>query len=463
MASRTIVAMLCLFLSVLSQAGTEPIKNAEKFNSHGFTDAQVFKPAHDTKAVVIFLRPLWLGREADDIGKRLSRQGLLVISVNPYLFKIPEINDKHRQCATWSDCLIALSAYVQKRQGYRENQNPALMSIENTGEFAELAWREAPIAAFSTVISVDYCPQKPLLAPLPRERLTKWTLLQSPGKDTPCSPHASGFVQFLYIDRARISVSPRVRSGPMLRMITKRVIEMGHTELRKPASIGPIALDDIRPILVEPPGEEKSPSAFVILYSGDGGWAEFADEMAKEFAARKIPVVGINSMRYFWKAKPPEQGAKDLERLIRHYSGQFKTKKVHLVGFSFGAGVLPFFVSRLPADIKATVETVAMVAPYRKADFEFFLSDWFFDDDRGVEVLPEVKRLKISARKVCVFPTQEKKFSLCTQQEDASEKNKESTDILKTVELPGGHHFDGQTSKVVQSVLESPTQTGNGG
>ena len=127
-------------------------------------------------------------------------------------------------------------------------------------------------------------------------------------------------------------------------------------------------------LLVELPSNSGS-RALAVVISGDGGWAKFDRQIGETFAARGIPAVGLNSLQYFWNARTPEQAAADLARIVRHYFLSWNTSELWLVGYSRGADVLPFMVSRLPADLKARVRIVALlgvgkdgrirVSPYR--------------------------------------------------------------------------------------------------
>ncbi len=92
-----------------------------------------------------------------------------------------------------------------------------------------------------------------------------------------------------------------------------------------------------------------SPSdAFAIIMSGDGGWAGLDQDVAAALSAKGIPVVGLDSLRYFWTARTPEGLAADTDRLIRYYAPHFGKQRVLLIGYSQGADVLPFAVTGCP-------------------------------------------------------------------------------------------------------------------
>lgn len=448
-----VVLFACyLFASIRVHAADQTIGNTLSTESYGFTEVQVFTPLKGTiSGVLIMLKPKSSAEPSLALSRRFSEEGLLVIEVEPSRFQSGRTKTG-RGCDEMSDCLVALSAYVQRQKHLKLNFLPTLISYGEAGEYAESSWHEAPQFAFNSVISVDYCPKNTALHSTGMQRHTKWVILESPAQNKKCSNLAtdigyssgsSHFIGKFDIVISRLSSDPNVKPGGLVRWVIGHLGAIKKEETRIPASINHTNIDDLQTVVIDP-GKSGHHDSFVILYSGDGGWAEFTDDLAAAISHKNLPVVGINSMRYFWKEKNPERGAKDLARLIKFYGAKWHAKTVYLVGFSFGAGTLPFFVRRLPPDLMKSVERVVLVAPYRKADFEFFISDWLFNDDRGLEIMPEIQKLGLAIKPVCIFPTNEKDVSLCTQNKDAP---------LTPIGLPGGHHFEGKTSLVVEALL----------
>jgi type IV secretory pathway VirJ component len=58
--------------------------------------------------------------------------------------------------------------------------------------------------------------------------------------------------------------------------------------------------------------------AFAVVLSGDGGWAGIDKALAASLAASGVAVIGVDSLRYFWTPRTPEQTAHDVERIIEH-------------------------------------------------------------------------------------------------------------------------------------------------
>jgi pimeloyl-ACP methyl ester carboxylesterase len=83
-----------------------------------------------------------------------------------------------------------------------------------------------------------------------------------------------------------------------------------------------------------------------------------------------VSVVGIDSLRYFWRRKTPEETAHDLARVIRTYARRWHAKSIALIGYSFGADVLPFAYNRPPERVCARVTMLSLLGFAPAADFE---------------------------------------------------------------------------------------------
>ena len=176
--------------------------------------------------------------------------------------------------------------------------------------------------------------------------------------------------------------------------------------------------------------------------SGDGGWAGLDQDIAAALSARGIPVVGLDSLRYYWTARTPQGVATDTDRMIRYYLSHFGKKRVLLVGYSQGADVLPFAVNRLPQATKAQVALTAILGMSEHALFEFHVSSWISDDASGLPTLPEVNRLT-GMPVLCIYGEDEHD-SLCPKLDPLK---------FKVVKLKGGHHFDGNYAGLASEIL----------
>jgi len=194
-------------------------------------------------------------------------------------------------------------------------------------------------------------------------------------------------------------------------------------------------------------GQRPSPAGgdtLAVMISGDGGWAEIDRSVAEGLARRGIAVVGIDALRYFWSRRTPDGTSRDLTRVIEHYSVEWHKDSVLVIGYSFGADVLPFMVARLPPAVRGRIGLVALISPQRYADFEFHVTDWlpFGGHRTSHPVIPEVRKLA-GTRVMCVYGTDD---------HDAVCPSMDTTAVEVHV-LPGGHHFDGDYERLAKVLL----------
>lgn len=150
------------------------------------------------------------------------------------------------------------------------------------------------------------------------------------------------------------------------------------------------------PGLVEVPARISRGDTMAILYTGDGGWRTTDKGIARILSDNGIPVVGINTLRYFWTRRTPEKSAEDFARIVLHYQAAWKKRRIIAIGYSFGADALPFMLARTARPLLERVDLLALLAPTKTVDFEFHVKQWFSEEPLpgSVPVLPEIKKLK---------------------------------------------------------------------
>ncbi|MDP9046028.1 MAG: virulence factor, partial [Pseudomonadota bacterium] len=181
----------------------------------------------------------------------------------------------------------------------------------------------------------------------------------------------------------------------------------------------------------------------VVLLSGDGGWAAIDKGIANALVQKGVPVVGLDTLRYFWTPRTPEGLAADLDRVIRFYADRWKRSDIVLVGYSQGADVLPFAINRLPVRTRSQVRLAALLGLGQQAAFEFHVTNWI-GPSGDKPILPEAQRL-VAASTLCVYG-QDEKDSLCPTLSPAH---------ARLLELPGGHHFGGNYEALAGRILDA--------
>ena len=202
---------------------------------------------------------------------------------------------------------------------------------------------------------------------------------------------------------------------------------------------------DVRRIpLLELPAAKRS-DRFAIIVTGDGGWRRIDQKLADKLRANAIPVVGFLSSSYFRRERTADESACALERVIRAYTLRWERENVLLIGYSRGADVLPFMVSRLPHDVRSSVQLIALLGLEPTIDFKYnppWTFAHYFRHERQYAVLPELEKLR-GDHILCVYGEKEKD-SLCPRLDPSH---------FKIFREPGGHHFGGQYHDVASLIL----------
>lgn len=202
------------------------------------------------------------------------------------------------------------------------------------------------------------------------------------------------------------------------------------------------------PVVEVPSAIDRQGDTFAIFVSGDGGWAGLDKQVAGALAQAGIPVVGVDSLRYFWDERTPQDFAVDLDRVVRFYAQRWKRSRVVLIGFSQGADVLPAAINQLPPATLANVRMTALLSVGKFADYEFHVSNWISSgDDDGLPIAPEVAKLSVP-RTVCIYGVDDD-AALCPSLPRQNRR----------IGLPGDHHFQGDYETLAKTILQQLQDT----
>lgn len=183
----------------------------------------------------------------------------------------------------------------------------------------------------------------------------------------------------------------------------------------------------------------------VVFLSADGGWAGLDRGVAARLARAGIPTVGWNSLRYYATRRTPRGAAADLARILRYYPRAWGRERVVLVGYSWGADVLPFLVNRLPPPLRAHVVGVALLAFGSDAEWEFHPRGWLIDMvGPHVPTLPEVRRIR-DLPIVCIYGRGDRSA-------DCEPLRAQGAQVVAT---DTGHQLGAQSDRVAALLLRS--------
>jgi type IV secretory pathway VirJ component len=209
------------------------------------------------------------------------------------------------------------------------------------------------------------------------------------------------------------------------------------------ASIDSAGLHDLP--LVEVPAARSGGRALALILTGDGGWAEIDQRIARALANAGVAVVGLDSRAYLTAKRRSADGtASDVTRVLVHYLSAWHRDSVVLVGYSRGADLLPFVANRLPGGVRDRVSLLALLGLSTTANFEFHWSDLVHAAERSTDIpiLPELERLR-GTKVMCLYGRGEAD-SLCRTAPPG---------IVEAFAREGKHHFDGDYEGIARDIL----------
>jgi type IV secretory pathway VirJ component len=443
---------------VPAQARAGFTANATRLNHGRFKDVVVYLPKGAATSFVLFISSDegW-NAAAESMALALVQQGAMVAGIDWPKFKAM-LEADGAQCVSPDGDLENLSHFIQ---AYFHNPTylaPMLAGISSGAALAYAALAQAPKDTFAGALTSGFCPNinmdKPLckgsglesargphgsgLAFVPIKHLgNPWVTIQSP-QDAQCPAAAvRAFVDNVH-GAAIAVVQPTLGVQAFSAAFAKLATGNPSLQVAPP----PAALGDLPVIEVAAQPGSAAPDSFAILMSGDGGWAGLDQDIAAALSAKGIPVVGLDSLRYYWTPRTPDGLAADTDRIIRYYLSRFGKKTVLLIGYSQGADVLPFAVNRLPKATRERVALTVIMGMSEHALFEFHVSSWIADDNSGPSTLPEVNR--ITGMPVLCIYGEDEKDSLCPKL-DAKR--------FIVVKVKGGHHFDGNYAGLAHEIM----------
>jgi len=430
--------------------------------SHGrFPDFTVYSPHASPRGFVLLISgdDGWTPA-LDVMAKQIAAEGAMVAGIDGAKFAAVLAGDGG-QCVFPDGDLENLSRFVQAYYRLPSYLMPILAGVSSGGTLAYATLVQAPKDMFAGAVSAGFCPAYALSKPLCKGSGLEFTA-QAPGKGVEFLPSTAPGIAWTVVQPAmqpamppaceRSTVQNFVAQVPGAHLVsspdtgTSQLIDALDALMRQhPAATAaavPGALSDL-PIVTVPavPGSPAG-DTFAIILSGDGGWAGLDKDVAGALSAAGIPVIGLDSLRYFWSPRTPAGLAADIERMTRYYLTQLGKQRVLLIGYSQGADVLPFAVNLLPESTRSHVAVTAIMGMSEHALFEFHMSNWIADDNSGPATLPEVD--KISGIPVLCIYGAEETDSLCPTLDPHK---------ATIVKLKGGHHFDGDYAGLARLIL----------
>jgi type IV secretory pathway VirJ component len=210
--------------------------------------------------------------------------------------------------------------------------------------------------------------------------------------------------------------------------------------LTAPERAAPPLPQDIADLPLEAvPAQGEFAQRIAVILTGDGGWAGLDVAVANQLAQRGIEVVALNTLKYFWETRTPGQAADALTRIIGHYGAQHPLADFVVVGYSFGAGLSPVLINRLPESARKRIAAQVLISPDDVAVFEIHVGDWFGSTEHkgAILIAPEIAKTTVPV--ICVHGLDE---------DDSFCKQIVGKPNVRELVLPGAHHYNGDYDKL---------------
>jgi type IV secretory pathway VirJ component len=363
----------------------------------------------------------------------------------------------------------ALSQHLQWAQKLPNYLRPVLFGYSAGASLVYSTLAQAPTGTFAGGVSLSFCTEMETagahlcrgagLHSVPIEKSTEvalqpagklafpWTIVHGE-RDTICKASATrSFVtaipaaRLIALPKATHDLTPTDAWWPRARQ-DYRAMLVADTASPAPAKVRPESLDDLP--LTEVPATAKDSDVFAVMISGDGGWAGLDQSVSAALATRGVPVIGLNSLKYFWHARTADSTAADVTRIVTQYAERWHKQRVLLIGYSFGADVMPFVFNRLPEATRTRVASVSLLGLGPAATFEVTVGEWLPGaDDDGEPVVPEIARMPAMPI-LCVMG----------EGEHGSSCPKLSASGATVRQIGDGHHFSGLAPQIVDAILQ---------
>lgn len=464
---RSALRRTAFFFAGLLTAHAAP---AQQKLSHGlFDDVAIYRPQGAATGAVLLLSgdapsPA-AGKSGDGssaMAAALAQEGAMVALIDMGKLRA-NLEKDGGDCVFPEGDFENLSHYIQGYEKLPTYHTPVIAGIGNGAALAYTMLAQSDPGTFSGGLTLGFKPELDLKKKLcegegthikSRKDGSGVTLLPSPAlslpwialQDKPSLTATKDFarsmtsVEVVSVAQGKHDQVPPPDELSLVRAAYRRIGAHKPSALPPP----PVRLGDL-PVIEVPATapDEGGGDRFAVLLSGDGGWAGLDKEVAGALAKLGVPVVGFDSLRYFWDARTPAGLSADIDRLVRYYASHWKKPRVILIGYSQGADVLPFALNRLPPATRAMVSRTVLMALGENASFEFHLGNWVGSGDNdALPIEPETRALD-PAHTLCLYGADEPE-SLCSKLPPGR---------VVSEALPGGHHFDGAYDSLAERIL----------
>ncbi|MDE3081167.1 MAG: virulence factor family protein [Paracoccaceae bacterium] len=406
---------------------------------------RVLVPDGAAKGVAVILSDAqgWAARD-QAVAETLKAQGIASVGVDlPGLLKKINAMKGAGDCAYLVSDIESLSQQIQRASGSVDYVAPVVAGVGLGGGLALDIVDQTPDVTVGATVAADPASAVPLTTDL----CTPAGYMLQLGGEVYALPkgHLADPVTVLLSPKATPDIVNRVtafkaqspdvtvaQAEPTAEVMAKAISDQIETARAAMAAL-PVK------VLKATPKHD----VMAIILSGDGGWRDLDQSIGEIMQKRGIPVIGLDSLRYFWSKRSPEETGKAIASLIQRYQPAFGVKHVILVGYSFGADVIPASFVQMPKAAQDKVALVSLLGLSTAADWTITVSGWLGSHgSHATPTLPAVKAMPLD-KVQCIYGADEDDTGCPALGQAGGE----------ALKVQGGHHFDGNYANIEKAIM----------
>jgi type IV secretory pathway VirJ component len=467
-----VIALLMMLPKFTTAIATDSIRYGN------FGKIVVYKPIAAPDALVLFISGDggW-NPGIIRIATQLVPHGAFVAGID-IRYYLNNLKKQRTKCAYPAGDFELLSLYLQKKFKFHNYLKPIIIGYSSGATLAYGILVQSPANTFKGAISLGFCPDLINSKPLcegnglkmhalnggaswflePTDNLTAPFIVLAGLIDKAC-PYENVKIFMKDVKNGELIALPKVGHGMSVQknylpylvyafnkvktsksyseMVASKNQSINNKQADKPDSNLPLI---VLPAIIN----EAMP--MILMISGDGGWTSFDQGVAEKLVAKGIPVIGLDAQKYFWLKRTPNETSSEISKVLHYYRNVWNKKSIVLCGYSFGADIIPYLITRLPVDLNQMLKSGVMMSPDPEADFEIHVTDMLSlgGINDKYDVLSELKK---SAAKniICIF---------------GEEEDSEDHGLFKaagaTIKLiPGTHHYNNNFNAISNEIINS--------
>lgn len=418
------------------------------FDTGMIPSPHILMPSGDVAAAVVLIsdKAGWSGKE-DALAKSLTDGGALVIGIDlpSYLASLAKDDG---DCIYMVSDIEALSQQVQRAVKNNDYRLPIVAGAGAGGALALAIAGQTPAATVGQTLAID--PEagialgKQLCTPADKKKVGNrivYGLTDGPLPDpvtvlfTKDAP-ADGRAHVTELTAKHNDIEVTETDDDMWTAFSDALSALVSASAGEDNPLGlPLTVLEAKP----------ARDTMAIVYSGDGGWRDIDKQVGDILQQQGMPVVGVDSLRYFWSERQPQQTADDLHRIIAFYGKRWNVRHILLIGYSFGADILPRTYTLLPQADRDRIAQVSLLSVSHQVDYKISVLGWLgaTGSDGAGDPADDIAKMNPSVVQ-CIYGTDEED-DVCPTLKDTG---------VEVIGIEGGHHFDEDYPALVKRILD---------